>query len=562
MFIYHFSRLIKSKILWGLLALLMVFAFVVMDSCTGGDPAAGRAVGYLDGEPINPKLLSDAGQTVTVLNSQGAYYLPQRAQIFGAILRDGAMDEEDWQARRRQQWKVLAANAVAARNGLAQGEAAALPVLEATFSGPEGVFNPMAYRAFLSANGYTMPKLFESTFANAWLPAQTTTLAVFNAVGWVSPMERDFALAATYDTTVAYAASLKNTVDASTIEVTKEDVQAWYDAHKSDYELPEQREVETVEVPLTDFAAKLVIEEMDAMQYYDDHSEEFKGTGTNATVTLPFEEVKDKAIEKVRNIRALEEALVFANEELVPAAQTKGFAEATKAYGAPKASTLRQDRPFGFQKARDVIAAAFEMDVEETPLNAVAGTDRVYLVRLTKILPAHIAPLEEVTERVTADLRKDRLTKRLETNGETIRGLLAGELAKGTAFDQAVAACKVDGLTATTAMTFVLNDAANLDIPHRAQVLDAVSTLGVKAVSEPILTPANELVLVYVSERQPGDALAKATARARLAQSLGFGSAFQIATDWMNWNLDRTPPTSDAAGEHPLLTEEADVVEE
>ncbi len=558
MFIYHFSRLIKSKLLWGFLALLMVFAFVVMDSCVGG-PSSGQAAAYLNGETVGPELVSDASQTSTVLNGQGAYYLPRSAQVFAALLRgDGGM-AEDWVARRRENWKILAARAVAERHGLAVGEAAALPVLEASFAGPDGVFSPQLYRAFLSAYGYQVPKLFERTFANVWLPSQTAALAVFNAVGWVSPMEQEFALSATYDTTVAYAATLKNTLKPEAIEVSDADVQAWYDAHQADYELPEQRRVETFEIPLKAFADKIVVEEMDAMQYYDDHSEEFRGTGTNATKTLPFEEVKDKAIAKVRDLRALEEALVFANETLVPKAQTAGLAEAAKGYGTPKASTLRQDRPFGFQNAGEFLSAVFEMDPEETPLNAIPGKDRVYLVRLEEVIPGHVAPLAEVKARVQADLRRDRLTQRLKTNGETLRSLLQGELAKGTAFDKAVAACKTDGLTATTAMTFTLSDAAKVTIPHRNEVFEAVSLLGEKALSAPIVTPADELLLVYVAERRPGDALAKATAKSRLAQSLGFGSAFRIAADWMDWNLDRDPPVT--AKGLPVLSEDLGATE-
>ncbi len=560
MFIYHFSRLIKSKLLWGFLALLMVFAFVVMDSCTGGQPTA-QAAGYIDGEAVRPDILSDASQTATLLNGQGAYYLPRTAQVFAALLRGNDGTAEDWPTRRRQNWKLVAARNVAERNGLAMGSAAAIPVLEAAFTDADGSFNPQYYRAFLAANNYASPKLFEDTFAEVWLPAQTAALAVFNATGWVSPMELDFALSATYDTTVAYAATLKNTLQADAIEATEADAQAWYDAHQADYEVPEQRVVETFEVPLKAFADKIAVDEMDAMQYYDDHSEEFRGTGTNATKTLPFEEVKEKAVAKVRDLRALEEALIFANETLVPKAQIDGIPAAAKDYGEPKTATLRQDRPFGYQNAGEFFSAVFEMDPEETPCNAVAGTDRIYVVRLKEIIPEHIAPFAEVKERALADLRRDRLEARLKTNGETLRSLLEGHLSQGTAFEQAVAACKTDGLTATTAMTFTLNSAAEVTIPHRNEIFEAVSALGAKGLSKPIITPANELLLVYVAERRPGDALAKATAKARLAQNLGFGAAFQTATRWMDWNLDRTPPTSDATGEHTILDEPVDDVE-
>jgi parvulin-like peptidyl-prolyl isomerase len=311
-----------------------------------------------------------------------------------------------------------------------------------------------------------------------------------------------------------------------------------------------------VELTADKFAEKIVVEDMDAMQYYDDNNDEFMGTGTNATTVLPFEEVKDKAIEKVKARRALEDALLFANETLVAEAQAKSFAEAAKAHGEIKSATVRADRPVGFQNAQDVVAAAFEMDIEETPLNAIAGTDRVYLVNLEKVIPTAIAPFEEVKDRVLAAVRRDRMDALLKEKGATVRYAIAAELAKGSAFDAAVAACQIEGLTATTGMTFVLNDAARLDIPHRAEVLDAAETLGTQKLSEAIVSASDEIVIVYVADRKPGDVLAKTTAKAGLADQLGISTQFRTTTNWLNWNLDRTPPTVD--GSRPVL--EDDVV--
>lgn len=556
MFIYRFSRLIKSKLLWGFLALLMVFAFVVAASCSGTSGPV-RVAGYLGDTPVDAATLEDAGQTVDILTGDAAYFLPEPAQVFAALVRglDG-VTPGDWPARRRMNWKVTAAREVGARNGLAAGREAALGVLKTFFVGPGGAFSPTHYRAFLEANQYAKPALFEETFENAWMPAQLATLGVMNAVGWASPMEQDFTLSALYDRTTVYAATLPNTLKPETIAISDKEQEAWHREHQDAYRLPERRDVAYVEIPVAPFAEKIEVGEMDAMQYYDDHSDEFHGTGTNATTVLPFEQVRDKAIAKVKNQRALEEALVYANETLVPKAIAEGFGAATKPYGAAKNTTLRQDRPVGFQNARDLIAAAFEMSVEETPINAVAGTDRVYLFRLEKVLPAQVAPLAEVKARVIADARRDRIEKRIRDNGAAIREKLAAELAKGTAFDKAVAACKVDGLTATTAMTFTLSAAsANLAIPHRTEILPAVGTLGTKAVSEPILAADDALVLVYVADRQPGDALAKTTARARLAQSMAFNAAFPITADWLDWNLLRQPPVG-PDGKTPIPIEE------
>ena len=545
MFIYRFSRLIKSKLLWGFLALLMVFAFVVADSCSG---LAGQTGGARIGDdPVAPRTMSQAERAIGVMNGELMGALPEHAQAFAMFLRanENQDEEEEGLATRRAVWKLLAARAVGDRHGLAAGTPAAVGAIESWFVGPSGAFAPEFYRAFLArANFADSPRAFEELLADTWLPAQAATLAVFNAVGWVSPMERDFTLSTRFDKTTAYAATLPNTLKDEAIDVSDAELQAWYDAHKDDYQVPERRAIAYVEIPSAPFGDKLDIPELDAMQYYEDHQSEFYGTGTNATVTLPFEEVKDKAIAKERARRAMEEAFVHANESLVPQAATAGLAAAAKPYGETKTATLQNGQAPGFQNGRDVAASVFEMDTEEAQFNAVAGDDRVYLIQLTKIEPAHIAALDEVRDAVLADARRDKREQRLRANGETIRGLLAKELEKGTAFDQAVAACKVDGLTATTAMTFTLgNRAADIDIPHRDTILAAAAQLGVKTLSEPQLTPGDDLVLVYVDKREPGDALLKATSTPRLLQELAFWGALPLAGDWLSWNLDRQPPT-------------------
>ena len=67
MFIYHFSRLIKSKLIWGLLALLMVFAFVVADSCRSASPNANVA-GFLDGNAVTYQESESAAKTLAILS--------------------------------------------------------------------------------------------------------------------------------------------------------------------------------------------------------------------------------------------------------------------------------------------------------------------------------------------------------------------------------------------------------------------------------------------------------------------------------------------------------------
>lgn len=547
MFIYHFSRLIKSKIVWGLLALLMVFAFVVADSCRSSAPVSNVA-GVLGGKSLTYQESESAAKTLQILSEHG-YFLPTSAQILAALLRTEAGESDAAVAARQEAvWKLLAAREVALENGLSTTQAGAEGVISRFFTDGQGAFNAAYYRMFLSQNNYAEAALFEKAFADVWLPAQAISGAVFNAVGWVSPMEQDFLLDALYDETTLYTATLKNTRQEADIATSDEQLNAWYTEHAERYTLPEQRAIAYVEVPASAFEPQVVLEEMDAMQYYDDHADEFKGTGTNATVTLPYEEVKETAMAKARAEKALELAQTFVNETLVAKAQVSGLAEAAKDYGQPKQTRVRQDRPFGFQKASEVIGSVFEMDTTENNFNAVTGTDRVYLVQLEAIEPSHVEPLDAVKTRVQADLRRDLAAKQQQARGDEIRVTLASALTKESDFAKAVAACNIEGLNASTATTFVLADSAKLELEHRSEVLAAAGTLGTQALSEAILLPGNDLLFVYVAGRKAGDALQKTTRRQDVAQPR---TAFLVASDWLTWNLARQSLTNVEG--YPLL---------
>ncbi len=568
MFIYHFSRLIKSKLLWGALALLMVFAFVVADSCSG--PSMERSVGVLNGEAVDAKVLTDAGTSVMLLNripsnmirSQAEWQVyastPYAMRSFSGMVRREQLDDEDADAvaQDRQVWTLMAARAVAERNGLLATPEGAREVLKRLFVGPDGKFSSIYYANFLGALNVGDETIFEKAFASTWLPAQVATQAVYNSTGWVSPMARAFELSMMYDATTAYAVTMANTLQPEAVQVTEADEQAWYDAHTADYEVPEQRVITYLEVPVTAFVEKATVTDSDAVLYYEDHPEEFHGTGTNATEVLPFEEVKDKALAKAKDVRGFEDASIYANTELAILVEEKGLEALKETYGEPKTATVRMDRLSGFQNAADLIGKVFEMNPDFIPYNIVNGTDCIYVVRLDRVIEKHIAPFAEVKDRVRTEAHADRMAKKIQENGETLRGLLMAELAKGATLEQAVANVKVEGLAVSKPVNFVAADNPTLDITHGAKVLDVAQTLATKTLSEPV-TVGNEILFVYVAERHPGDPLVKATHAAEVAKEGLPEEAMGITKAWLQWNLDRDPPT-DAEGLPLLLEASAD----
>lgn len=535
MFIYHFSRLIKSKLIWGFLAFLMVFAFVVMDSCSGSSPDR-NAAGFINEQSISYEDYEFSAKTLAILSQS---YMP-----FGLILRGETAFSPNATPTREQVWKLLAIRELAKAHDLASTQAGAVATLKRMFADENGNFNASAYRQFLSANGYADSRIFEKTFAEIWLPAQTLTMSIAGSVGWVSPTEQELLLSADYDPTTVRTAILKNSRKLEDIEVTDEQLKAWYDEHTDRYGLPEQRTISYVEVPASVFEADLgEIAEADALQYYSDHPDEFIGSATNATELLPYEEVKDRVLVKCKQEKAMAKAVELTQESLIAEIDSAKSLAPAQTYGEVKTATLRADRPFGFQNARDLVYSVFnEMDLD-IAFNTVPGTDRVYLIQLTGITEAHTEPFETVRERVRAEVRRDLLAKRQEADGQLMYDRLLEQLAQEPDFAKAVEACGIEGFTASDPLTFVFSDSSKVEIPNRSQVLQAARTLVPKMLAKPVLLPgSNDLLFVYLVDRTPGDPLVKAAHRTTVAEPAA--QAYLTAADWATWVLRQTPPTT------------------
>lgn len=553
MFIYHFSKLIKSKLLWGFLALLMVFAFVVMDSCSG--PSAATTAGYIGEERVDAQAHSDASQSLHLLTETDASRLNPDAMVLGAVLALEVGDSSSVDAqenRLRATWSLLAARAVAEPYGIVGNDALAREVIRTSFTDASG-YHGDQFQRVLSMLNYQNESMFIRTYANVFLPAQMIAGTINNAAAWVTPLEVDFVTSVICDTTKAYVVTMENTLLPEAYEPSEEALQAWYNDHSADYMTPEAREIAYVEVPMAQFEEGILIGEDNARDYYEAHLDDFPNPDTNVTDALPFEDVRAEIEARLRT----QEASYLAPETLTEKLEAlrakqpddlitrEAFDAFVKDYGEVKTATVSQPIAIGFEKGTAVADEVFKLDAEFEPCTVVAGTSKVYIVFLTKITEEHLAPFDEVKARVQTAARKDALEKRLRENGATMRTLLQEELAKGTDLKAFVEAHKAEGLSLSDEQSFILNTTRTLSIPNATEVLQATAQLGVKEVSEPILVAGDNVLLVVVTERIPTDEFAKMARRADFSEQLRQIPGAQKVADWLRWNMARLPITRD-----------------
>lgn len=582
MFIYRFSKLIKSKLIWCFLIFLMAFAFVFADACSSANTHVETVT--MDGEDITAHVREDADLYLRLVDSNiginamfnpnflranmGMGYFFDWALLNAANSEDGITDEMRELALRRY-WSVVAATVAAERMGLtAATNKGSLGYLEKIYSDPanpedpnsERVFNAEAYAADLQKLTFDASKhdvRFKRMFNNVIYPLTLATHAIEYTTGWVSPMELDFYLSTAYDTTVARAIVLKDTRDAKTIPVSEEAIAQWYDTNKQRYTHPEKRAIEYVTVPVTSFVdaatAKCNQEEggieVLALEYYENNRDEFKD---DKGEQLQYEgDVVQKAIEKVKTREAIALAIETLNETVstlgnlpVDEATTRFAEEIIAPYGAAVAAEVAKTGATTVDAA--IRTKTFEMgydDVAETiltPFELCEGDDCVYVIRLKGVTAEKQKTLEEIRTIATEACQKAIIADELKVTNENILKLIKDNMAAGKTLQEACDAVKtISNVTLTDAVEFVLSGEEPKG-DYATEIKNGAATLGPQQFSASTYKPT-EAITVYVEKRYAkANDIAKSTNRYGLAVELSRQNNY--VKQWLESNLMATPP--------------------
>jgi hypothetical protein len=172
---------------------------------------------------------------------------------------------------------------------------------------------------------------------------------------------------------------------ANSITVTDEDVQKFYDAHKSELKSDEKRKVQFVQLGLTEEQKKLTGKErIDALQKLADRATDF-------TQAL---------LEKGADFKQA------AGKFQLPVRETGEFTAA-----APDPQ-LKDNPQLG--------AAAFKLSVQEANSDPVQVADGFYILHLAGITESHPLTLEEAKPKIVESMKKSRSREVMSTKGAEV----------------------------------------------------------------------------------------------------------------------------------------------
>ncbi len=535
MFIYHFNRLIRNRLVWLAFALIISFAFLSVDSCVRnpGDSRDGRGAGRLGDKAMDQESYAYAELFVRGGRNQPAADDPAMADT--------------------QVWQHLAALQSARDLGLVSSDdEIRRTIREQPGFSNGGHFDARLYRATIARNLGVTPGIYERLMGDQIsLSKMAATIAAAN---WISPMEVADELAALTDQLTVQYAVVSNRFADSSFEITDSELRAFHDEHAAAFALPDRVGVHYAAAPVSNFIARVTVPDEDIAEFYDSNANRYTHTTTNDTLeTQTLAEVRDEiaaelALDEARFAAVTNAALFVEQLGLADLAEFTWRARARRLAVQPSPLFSMEEEVAGIEPEAqsEFRENAFDLDFARADARfaVVRGKDFVYILQAWTNSPAHTPSFEQVVEQVRPMALAQARAKAFEALAREIREGIAAGMAGGTNFAAAARQARADNVS--TALTFSVQAAARADLPHAQTLLPGAMRLRAGELSEP-LSIAEGALLVFVADRQPGDTLTAEMLRPQLRAAMERRRSASLFGDWMAWNLKRIGHQSNRA---------------
>ena len=541
MFIYHFNRMIRSRILWIIFAVVIAFAFLSVDSCY-------RNPGGRSGAERNP---NEAGSVAGESVSYDEYDFTRR-------MLSSTIANLEPAATETQIWAHIAALRTARDLGIT---ASRRELVDRIVNTPDfqiaGAFDRGRYEAVVSSIGLSVPS-FERMQANYIVLFKL--MSVVTAGATASPMSIDDELAQYTDTFSLRYATVKNTHANEEIEVTDDDIAGYYERNKANFDLPDRVQVRFATLSATNFTDAVVLEDADAdaQDIYDTDPSRFTRRGTNGVEQLSFEEAKPQIIEDL----TLAEAVHVATTNLSAFMESLGDADADQfeARAKMRGLTVRDSALFAYdtQYIPGVESAALDefrseaadLDVSRADsLYAIArGNRNVYLMRIVTNDLAHTQPLEVVTNTIRPLALAEKRIELFDADAKAALDSIKAKMEGAGNFSEAFAtACGELSLALSSNVTFRIADNNVDDLEHAREIIPAALRMKAGDISDPVKINGGALILCLDSRTRddnPDSSFEVASTRERIASQRAQTADSLFFAEWLLQNLKEKGFTS------------------
>ncbi len=526
MFIYHFNRMIRSKILWIIFAVIIAVAFLSVDSCRGGRDAGAsyddaRNMGEIGGVPVTYEEYEIARRVISNMSRD----LPPAAtetQIFAHV----------------------AAMRAAAEMGLSVG---ARELSDLIASIPDfqvnGVFDKARYEQVVSSALSASPRTFERMQSEYLLLSKLR--GAVTAGSAASKMAIDEEVGRYTDRFTFRYATLSNAFAEAEIEIGDDALREHYEANKATYALPERVQVRYISLPVTNFTAAVDRDELvaDADDIYVSDPSAYTRQGTNGVEQLTLEEARPQILDElvaaeavhiaVTNLAAFMDTLATNDlESFTWRSKARGFEPRDTPLFAFDAGYIPGVEAAAINEFRDA-AGELDMNRADSAYGIARGRRNVYLMRIVTNAAAYTPTCESLTDTLRPAVLAEKRKKLFEDAAEETAGKISAAIADGKDFADA---CAGLSLTASTGIVFSATAAMPDAVPEPREVVPVVVAAKTGTLAKPAYV-RDGAVLAFVDAREPVDSFETASAREMAARQISEANDSLFFANWLLWNL-------------------------
>ena len=552
MMISKFHKIIQSKIVWTVFAILISVAFVGVytgsksSSQKQRSQQASQIAGTLYGEEVTRQEFGKAYRDVYLVYSL----------MVGRMINE---TDEIHEIINKAAWIRLVTLKKAEQLGLGASKEQTIAMIQRqpVFRNQQtGQFDKNAYDAFISnfLSRFRMgAKEFEQLMAENVVIEKASAVASQGALVTEDEIKDAFHLY-TDMLTVDYAAIPRSLAD--TPAVTEAEAAAHFEQNKEQFRMPEKAIVNYIQFAVADYADQAIVTDEMVESFYENNKQRFLKPDTAEGAEpeyQPLDEVRESITQGLKMAEARKAAADIADAFVADLAdENTTFSAAAEKAGytvvdSTPAFTLR-DRVKGVDPTAPFARAAFGLEKNEIHYysDPVVGRDFVYVIALNKKLPSFLPSFDIVKKEAMESARIVAAEKAYAEKAASVRGEIKAALQAGKTIADAAARFKLELQT-----TQPFNVTTQLEDEFGQQIKDATMKLDAGALAE-LIPASNEFLIAYVSSKETGDETAELPAmREGLAAAISNEKASRMAAAWQESLLkeanfqDRTEPKTD-----------------
>jgi len=193
------------------------------------------------------------------------------------------------------------------------------------------------------------------------------------------------------------------------IKITQQDIQDYYDKHKTEYKTPEKVSVEYIELKLADISQQFDVSDEDISNYYQQHMDAFTTRQEQRKVRHILVKVDSSTDDKTAREKAKKiVARINNGEDFAELAKTESDDTFSAKNGGGLGLSTRKD----MDKVLGDVAFGLEKGAISAPVLSNFG---YHIVKVDEIIAAVITPLDKAKAQIRRDMQNERADDRYHT---------------------------------------------------------------------------------------------------------------------------------------------------